>query len=231
MEPLAEKIVQGRIFEGLTTIKGGGTEFQIVSERVQKGSTLNKTGGAMKEEDPFFREDFKRCVEFHGHICPGLVLGYRAAKAGLEWLREHRAADEELVTIVETDSCGVDAVQVLTGCTFGKGNFIFKDHGKMAFTFLSRQSGKGVRVARKASFSRPSDRHGELIQKVRSGEASPEEEKEFRSLHIKKAQQIFTVPMQDLFVMQPGEYPVPAKASLEPSKPCTQCGEPVMASR
>ena len=31
----------------------------------------------------------------------------------------------------------VDAVQVLTGCTFGKGNLIYRPTGKMAFSFLT----------------------------------------------------------------------------------------------
>ena len=84
----------------------------------------------MKQDEIFTHEDFKRCADFHGHICPGLSIGYRAAKAGLDWLNEHRATDEEIVAIVETDACGADAVQVISGCTFGKGNFIFMEPSK-----------------------------------------------------------------------------------------------------
>jgi formylmethanofuran dehydrogenase subunit E len=94
--------------------------------------------------DTLTSDDFKQCADFHGHVCPGLAIGYQAAKAGIAWLEEHRAMDEEVVAIVETNACGVDAVQVLTGCTFGKGNFIHKDHGKQVFTFMSRESGKGT---------------------------------------------------------------------------------------
>jgi len=80
-------------------------------------------------------------VAFHGHWCPGLAVGIRAA----EWaLREMgRAADEEIVAVVETDMCGVDAIQFLTGCTFGKGNLIHRDWGKNAFSFYRRRDGKG----------------------------------------------------------------------------------------
>ena len=66
-------------------------------------------------------KDLAMAVEFHGHLCPGLTIGYLAAKVGLERLGIGRAEDEELIAIVENDSCAVDAVQVLTGCTFGKG--------------------------------------------------------------------------------------------------------------
>jgi formylmethanofuran dehydrogenase subunit E len=30
-------------------------------------------------------EDLKKSVEFHGHMCPGLAIGYRVAK----YVREH----------------------------------------------------------------------------------------------------------------------------------------------
>ena len=77
----------------------------------------------MNRKEPLKDQDFQRCADFHGHVCPGLAIGYRAAKAGMEWLSANRAEDEEVVAIVETDACGADAIQVLTGCTFGKGNF------------------------------------------------------------------------------------------------------------
>ena len=34
-----------------------------------------------------------------------------------------------------------DAVQVLTGCTFGKGNFIYKDFGKIGGDIVQPQIG------------------------------------------------------------------------------------------
>jgi len=37
------------------------------------------------------RDDFQRCAAFHGHICPGLAIGYRAARLAMERLQESRA--------------------------------------------------------------------------------------------------------------------------------------------
>jgi len=85
-------------------------------------------------------------VSFHGHTCPGLAIGYRMARAALGALEVRKAMDEELVAIVENDACGVDALQCLTGCTFGKGNLIFKNYGKQAYTLFSRSSKRAVRV-------------------------------------------------------------------------------------
>ncbi|MCD4818596.1 MAG: formylmethanofuran dehydrogenase subunit E family protein [Candidatus Cloacimonetes bacterium] len=94
---------------------------------------------------------FEEVVKFHGHFCPGLAIGYRMAIAAMDFLKITRPKDEELVAIVENDACGIDAVQYISGCTFGKGNLIFNNYGKMVYTFYDRKSAKAVRVCRKSS--------------------------------------------------------------------------------
>lgn len=179
-----------------------------------------------------YPDDFKRCIEFHGHVCGGLAIGYKASKAAMAWLKEHRADDEELVAVVENDACGVDAVQVLTGCTFGKGNFIYKDYGKMAFTFFSRTTGKGVRVAPKnLPLKIHDDRQKTLFDKVRNSTATDEEARELRKLTEARANAILDTPLDDLFTLNPAMVPVPEKARIARSEPCNRCGEPVMATK
>jgi len=185
----------------------------------------------MTLKDVLSRKNFKKCVNFHGHLCPGLSMGYRAATAGLDWLREKRAEDEELVAIVETDACGTDAVQVVTGCTFGKGNFICKDYGKTAFTFLSRGTGEGVRLSMKKGAFNLSERHGELLGKVMANSATDSERTEFRKIHIQRSHDILSMPLEDLFSVKPVHVTMPEKAKIEPSKPCAICGEPTMGSK
>ena len=90
--------------------------------------------------------EYAEIIKFHGHECPGLAMGYRMATAGLKSIKSLHASDEEIVSIVENDACGVDALQCLTGCTFGKGNLIFHDYGKHVYTIYSRATKKGVRV-------------------------------------------------------------------------------------
>lgn len=177
-------------------------------------------------------EDFQRCAAFHGHVCPGLAIGYKAAKAAMHFLQQQqRAEDEELVAIVETDACSADAVQVLTGCTFGKGNFIYKDYGKMALTLLDRKTGKGVRVCTKHRAGSNDQRHGELLQKMMAGTLDEAERAEFQQLHQQRSDAILEMPDEDLFTIKATQEALPPKAHMEPSKPCDQCGEPVMGCK
>ena len=175
---------------------------------------------------------FQKCLDFHGHLCPGLSFGYQAAMAGMDRLSADRSEDEEIVAVVETDACCSDAVQVITGCTFGKGNFIYQDYGKMAFTFFSRETGKGVRIARKNDPEMvPGGRHAELIQKIKKGEASEAEHAEFKRLHEAKSMEILGKAPEDLFIITDVTLPIPPKARIAPSVPCSRCGEPTMATK
>ena len=58
---------------------------------------------------------YEEIIQFHGHECPGLAMGYRMATAAMNELDSIRAEDEEIVAIVENDACGVDALQCVTG--------------------------------------------------------------------------------------------------------------------
>ena len=76
------------------------------------------------------QKTWRDCAEFHGHECGGLTIGYKAALYAIKLLDIGRAEDEEIVCISENDACGVDAIQVMLGCTAGKGNLLFHLAGK-----------------------------------------------------------------------------------------------------
>ena len=89
------------------------------------------------------------CVAFHGHECGGLTIGYKASLYAIQLLKLEFSADEQVVCISENDACGVDAVQVMLGCSIGKGNLLFHMRGKQAFSFYNRKTGKSVRLVLK----------------------------------------------------------------------------------
>jgi len=90
---------------------------------------------------PLSAKALERVVSFHGHLCPGLAMGVQASRLALREIGPS-AKDEEVVAVVETDMCGVDGIQFLTGCTFGKGNLVHRDYGKNAYTFYRRSDGR-----------------------------------------------------------------------------------------
>lgn len=95
------------------------------------------------------KELWKKCAAFHGHVCGGLTIGYKAALYAMELLEMEFSEDEQIVCIAENDACGVDAIQVMLGCSIGKGNLLFHMRGKQAFSFYNRKNGKSVRLVLK----------------------------------------------------------------------------------
>lgn len=89
------------------------------------------------------------CVAFHGHECGGLTIGYKASLCAARLLELTFSDDEQVVCISENDACGVDAIQVMLGCSVGKGNLLFHMRGKQAFSFYNRTTGRSVRLVLK----------------------------------------------------------------------------------
>ncbi len=178
---------------------------------------------------------FDDAARFHGHVCPGLAIGYRVATTAMELLGVARPHDEELVAVVENDTCAVDAVQVVTGCTFGKGNLVFKDYGKGGFSFFSRDKKKGLRI-RYREFPSLSDsdkaRMEELRRKIHFEESATEaERREFGELRQKLIQLILKSEPEKLLDWRWLEEEPPHAARIRPSIVCDSCGEQVMETR
>ncbi|GAB4231791.1 MAG: FmdE family protein [Deltaproteobacteria bacterium] len=94
-------------------------------------------------------------LQFHGHKCPAMPMGLRAGAAAMNRLGVGRAKDKELSAVVELGDdhcshCFADGIQMVTGCTFGKGNLRKAGYGKFGVTLVDRESGQAVRVVPKA---------------------------------------------------------------------------------
>ncbi len=178
------------------------------------------------------KEDYQACINFHGHTCMGVTIGYQAAKLAMKLLGEMRAVDEELIVIVETDACCCDAIQVLTGCTFGKGNFFYRDHGKMAFTFGSRTSGQGVRLLLKPTIFQIPEREKILAEKIAAHQANSAEQREYQNIYEARGEDFFSGGPEAFFdIEQIDALNLPPKAPRAPSVACEVCGEMVMQTK
>ncbi len=174
---------------------------------------------------------FSEVTEFHGHVCPGSAIGYHAAEIAVKELSSSRSEDEEFLTIVENDSCSVDAIQVVTGCTFGKGNLIFKDHGKQVFTFVNRNTGDALRVSLSKDINEIDPEFSELRKKAFSESAGKEEKIEFEKRKNEFSQKILDLPDNELFKIEHVKIDIPEEARMFPSVKCAKCGEMVAEHR
>lgn len=176
-------------------------------------------------------ETLQKVKEFHGHLCAGLTIGFRAAQVALREIGPH-SADEEVVAVVETDMCAVDAIQMMTGCTFGKGNLIHLDYGKNAYTFIRRTDGHAIRIVGRAEgWPEDSQERIALLDRIKSGSATKQEEARYWELQEQRALAVLDLPEAQLFDIQQMVAEVPGKARLNKSITCEECGEPTMETR
>ena len=145
------------------------------------------------------KELWQKCVAFHGHECGGLTIGFKAATYAAKLLDLTFSHDEGLVCIAENDACGIDAIQVLLGCTVGKGNLLFHITGKQAFSFYDRLTKRAVRLVLK-----------------------PRPEGMTREEAFPYYQQL---PMEEMFEVKPVKLPLPSHARLFRNVVCEACGE------
>lgn len=142
---------------------------------------------------------WEKCVDFHGHQCPGLAIGYKVAEAAIQKLKIGFSEDEELVCVTENDACGVDAVQVILGCSFGKGNLLYRPTGKQAYSFFNRKTKESLRV----------------VSKPFQGKMSREERQSY----------ILNASIEELFDFKVPLFQLPEKARIFETIYCEICNE------
>ncbi|MBY9005468.1 MAG: formylmethanofuran dehydrogenase [Candidatus Lokiarchaeota archaeon] len=149
----------------------------------------------------------QKAIAFHGHRCSGLAIGVLVSKYILEQGNDF-SIDEELVTIVETNSCGVDAIQALLGTTFGKGNLIHLDYGKNNYTIYNRESKKAVNIRLKRS----NNQQDILSRKER-------------------IEYLINSDPKDIFRIKEIDFNPPNKAQIFDRITCEKCQDPTMSTR
>lgn len=155
----------------------------------------------------------------HIHLCPRQVLGVRIGLAGAASLEiEVPQKKKRVLTIVETDGCFADGVEVATGCTVGHRTLRVEDYGKIAATFIDTKTRRAVRVAP----------HPDVRQ--RAYEYAPEETRHY----FAQLQGYRVMPIEELVVIQGVRLATPiadiiGRAGVRVN--CDLCGEEIINAR
>lgn len=146
------------------------------------------------------KDYWEKAAAFHGHVCGGLAIGFKAAMYAIKLLDVTFSEDEQVVCIAENDACGVDAVQAVLGCSVGKGNLLFHMTGKQAFSFYNRNTGKAVR----------------LYLKARTPEGLKKED---------SCRFYLDCDFEEMFEVSQPKIALPERARIFKSVACSRCGE------
>jgi formylmethanofuran dehydrogenase subunit E len=185
-----------------------------------------KAGGSLAQN----RELVDEVMRFHGHVCPGATLGFRAGEVVLERLGRH-SKDNQLIGVVETNLCAVDPIQYLTCCTLGKRNLVHVDHGKSIFTFWRRSDGTGIRiVANPEGVGARNPELWEIHDRIHAKTATPEEIEHFETAQAERQKRIMEADLDELFRIEEATEPPPHGKAPQPPVFCEGCGEPTLGT-
>jgi formylmethanofuran dehydrogenase subunit E len=175
--------------------------------------------------------------QIHGHFCPYLALGVMAGVHAQQELGVAGEGMEDVVAVVETNSCFADGVQVATGCTFGNNALVYRDYGKTAVTLVDREDPEnGVRIHVKerenlieSEYPEASDLFDRVVA---DRDATAEERERFGEAWAEVAFDLIGRPIFDLCDVETGvTVDLPAYAPIFEDARCAECGEQVMAPK
>ncbi len=165
----------------------------------------------------------------HGHVCPAMPLGLRAALEALKKLDVPRARNKELHVLMENGPahaalCFSEGVQLGTSATIGKGEMTRTNKGKNAFVLIEKSTGKSIRVSIKYEFFEKI-MQSEFVMKRKAGVEPYEID---QKLPEKMIQNMLNAPVDSIF-----EFGEIMKTDLSQAKgtfnyhQCSSCLEPV----
>jgi len=181
-----------------------------------------------------------RAAEIHGHYCPGVALGVKAAYIACKRLGiVHSDGMENIMAVVECNNCFVDGIQAISGCTLGNNALIYKDFGKTAVTFYRRGEKTGLRIVANGSSSRKNEDDQQekeaqnLFDKavMKRKELTLEESRRFKELWGESTYRVLESPEDELFKIETVDAPQIEYAPMFNSIHCSICGERVMETR
>lgn len=182
----------------------------------------------------FFREERKMLVnislkklgEFHGHICPDLVLGSKACELAKGLLGKERIEKEGLVVYAQNVTSALDAIQYILGCTLGNRRLLIEDWGRHNYRFTLLASGEGVELKLKLRNIYDEEFH-RLEEKVALGEAAIEDLALYQILLDEKVKMLISMDAEEIYSFFRYREPPPRIEIPTGIVSCSSCKEPV----
>ncbi|MGQ9676263.1 MAG: FmdE family protein [Chloroflexota bacterium] len=171
----------------------------------------------------------KLSADFHGHLCPDLVIGYRACKFALSQLGPELAWAPDSRVVAENMGSALDAIQRIMRCTVGNGRLEIRDQGKHVYTFINGE-GSGLRVALRAEIL-PSD--GELLsleERIKANQATLTEVARYQRLLDSRVAWLLSVPDDAAFSFRRLAVAQPDRSATSALAACAVCGEVTISS-
>ncbi len=170
---------------------------------------------------------FQDAVDFHRHLCLDIAVGYRAAEILVREMGDELKNMKEVVALVGNETCALDAIQEITGCTFGKRNLILTHVGKPVYILQNTKTGNSVRAYCHYWDTFDHTEFRRLRKAVKNPDVSEADKAALEKMTKETIDHILAAPESALFKVTRLVLPAPKIAGKYPAAPCEECGEHV----
>jgi formylmethanofuran dehydrogenase subunit E len=187
----------------------------------------------------FYREErqmlvnttVKRVVNFHGHLCPDLVIGMKACEYALALLFQGEQPHGPVSVIAENSTSALDAFQVLLGATLGNHALQVFDVGKHNYTFSKGGFDRGFTLRYRGRCFANEVEYAFLKEKILNNETTLDEVVRFQQILDSRVSELLSVAVENLFEVAAGAQVAGSKETPTVYVSCSRCGQQVLRER
>jgi len=140
---------------------------------------------------------FEEVAAAHGHICPGIAIGYKISKAAAVW-----AGDEDTISVYSTSTkCPLDALRMVFHLREHPERLVVEEKHEMHF-ILTKPDGSKLYIDEVPGSKIFNPEADLLKKKIHAGTATAEETARFDVLQKELLQKTFDTPDEKLFTLR-----------------------------
>ncbi len=172
----------------------------------------------------------KRIADFHGHLCPDLVIGGKLCEYIQQMLPISEPANGIATMIAENNTSALDAIQVVLGVTMGNQRLKIMDLGKHNYIIIPTKETDRFRMVLNHQDFKDEEAYKRLSQKVLDNTILMDEVVCLQLMVDERVKYLLRQPPESLFRIEPIE-----RDRQLPEMPtcyltCCQCNEQVLSS-
>jgi formylmethanofuran dehydrogenase subunit E len=172
----------------------------------------------------------KRIADFHGHVCPDLVLGSKLCEYIQKLLPSNKFANGIAAIISENCTSALDAIQILLGATLGNQRLKVMDFGKHNYTVVPKSASSGFRLILNIQTFEDENEYQRLSCKMLEKTILMDEVVQLQTLLDERVKYLLMQPPESLFRIEWTKKGQPLSEEPSVYLTCCRCGEQVLHS-
>lgn len=173
----------------------------------------------------------KKITDFHGHLCPELVIGAKFCEYITQLLNQKGNKDENIYIVAENSTSAVDAIQVLLGTTIGNQRLKIFDMGKHNYYLYFINCMDSYKFSFRHETIVDDSNFIQIEDKILNNIGTIDDVLEYQERIDNKIIELVNKPPRDLFSMEKIPWKKPEYELSGSYVMCSNCNELVMRSK